>query len=63
MKVDNQNLLSFARATAKIVLEFRGCPDYIKKDLEELDKAWQSLTRFGMRKYEQEKENNTRRRK
>jgi len=39
IKVDNQNLLGFARATAKIVTEFRGCPDYIKKDLEEMNAA------------------------
>jgi len=39
MRVDNQNLLSFARATAKIVMEFRGCPDYVKKDLEEMNAA------------------------
>lgn len=43
LRVDNQNLLGFARATAKIVMDFKGCPDYIKKDLEELDAAWESL--------------------
>ena len=43
LRADNQNLLSFARATAEIVVELRGCPKYIKRDLKELDKAWQSL--------------------
>jgi len=43
MRVDNLNLLGFSRATAKMVMEFRGCPDYIKKDLGELDAAWKSF--------------------